>query len=217
MVFSHLDIWEDAAQRSAAGHMACDEVMLQHSARPVLRLYKWASPAATFGYAQRLEKIRDFATGLPLMRRWTGGGVVLHGEDLTLALAIPASDPLAGMASSRIYREIHEGLAAALAVVHVGVRLVLPEDCREGAACFQSPVPLDIILDGAKICGGALRRSKSGVLYQGSLHLKNIPSDVIGAAWAEERARFSIPLQMEADVADLVEKKYGTTGWIILR
>jgi len=134
-----------------------------------------------------------------------------------LPLAIPASAPLAGMSSLRIYREIHEGLAAALAGVHGGVRLVLPEDCRKGPACFQSPVPLDIILDGVKICGGALRRCKSGVLYQGSLHLKNIPSDVIGAAWADDRSRFSIPLKMEADVAALVEKKYGTTGWINLR
>ena len=217
MVFSHLDIWEDAAPRCAAGQMACDEALLQHAVRPALRFYEWASPAATFGYAQRLEKIRHFAAGLPLMRRWTGGGVVLHGDDLTVALAIPASDPVAGMTSMSIYREIHEGFVAALSMTNGGVRLVLPEDCREGAACFQSPVPLDIVLDGIKICGGALRRSKAGVLYQGSLRLKNIPRPAIVAALACESAQFSIPAQLESDVDCLVEKKYGTPGWNNLR
>ena len=217
MFFSHLDIWEDAKARSAAEQMACDEALLEHAVRPVLRCYEWSSPAATFGYAQRLEKIRHFAAGLPLMRRWTGGGVVLHGDDLTLALAIPTSDPVAGMTSMRIYREIHEGLVSALSVTHGGVRLVLPEDCREGAACFQSPVPLDIVLDGIKICGGALRRSKAGVLYQGSLRLRNIPIAAIGAALSKEHAKFSPPGKMEGNVVSLVEKKYGTGSWINLR
>ena len=217
MFFSHLDIWEDATARSAAGQMACDEALLQHADRPILRFYEWASPAATFGYAQRLEKIRHFAEGRPLMRRWTGGGVVLHGEDLTLALAIPVSDTVAGMTSMGIYREIHEGLVAALSVTDGGIRLVLPEDCREGAACFQSPVPLDIVLDGLKICGGALRRSKAGVLYQGSLRLKNIPLAAIGGALSRESSRFSIPSKWEAKVASVVEKKYGTASWNNLR
>ena len=217
MFFSHLDIWEDATPRSAAGQMACDEALLQHAVRPVLRFYEWASPAATFGYAQRLEKIRPFAAGLPLMRRWTGGGVVLHGDDLTLALAIPASDPVAGMTSMSIYREIHEGLVTVLSLAHGGVRLVLPEECREGSACFQSPVPLDIVLDGIKICGGALRRSKAGVLYQGSLRLKNIPRSAIGGGLACESAKFSIPAKLESDVACLIQKKYGTPVWNNLR
>lgn len=96
------------------------------------------------------------------------------------------------------------------------MRLVLPEDCREGAACFQSPVPLDIVLDGIKICGGALRRSKAGVLYQGSLRLRNIPIAAIGAALSKEYSKFSPPTKMEENVVSLLkkntERKVGSTS-----
>lgn len=49
--------------RSAAEQMACDEALLEYADRPVLRCYEWVSPAATFGYAQRLEKFAILQQG----------------------------------------------------------------------------------------------------------------------------------------------------------
>jgi lipoate-protein ligase A len=56
---------------------------------PTLRVYEWASPAITYGYAQQLPErlVRGAqALGIPLFRRPTGGKAVLHGHDLTIAL-----------------------------------------------------------------------------------------------------------------------------------
>ena len=49
-----------------------------------------------------------------LVRRWTGGGIVFHGDDLTYSIVIPASDPAFDESSIAIYEKIHRALCAAL-------------------------------------------------------------------------------------------------------
>jgi len=215
--FSHLQLWDDFSQRTPAAQMACDEALLKHSKCPALRVYRWAYPAVTFGYAQRLEAVRAMACGTPLMRRWTGGGVVFHGTDLTLALFLPATDALTTGTSMDVYRSIHEGLLGAIQKNMPEARLVSPEECRAGPVCFESPTPFDIIAGTAKICGGALRRSKVGVLYQGSLHSPSAMPFEIAQALADQVSEFEKPDAMELVVSSLVDSKYGASEWLTLR
>ena len=49
-----------------------------------------------------------------LVRRWTGGGIVFHGEDLTYSLVIPGSDTAFAESSISIYEKIHRALCDAL-------------------------------------------------------------------------------------------------------
>ena len=203
--------------RSPAAQMACDEALLQMCNVPVLRLYGWGAPAATFGYAQRLAAIEPLARLLPLMRRWTGGGMVFHGNDLTLALAIPASEAVAAGSSREIYKGIHDALLGAIQKNLPDARLLLPEECRCGPVCFESPVAFDIIAGTSKICGGALRRSKAGVLYQGSLHLPGAVPFGIARSLATEVCAFEKPASLESAIDNLVSKKYGTPEWLTMR
>lgn len=216
-LFPHLQLWEDFSLRSPAAQMACDEALLKSSEVPVLRLYRWSKKAVTFGYAQRRELAKSLAGGLPLMRRWSGGGLVFHGEDLTLALAIPANLEITTWGSVPIYRAIHESLLLAMKTVCASARMVQAEECRNGPACFQSPVPYDIVDGATKLCGGALRRSKECVLYQGSMHLSGLFGDVIATSLAENVSVFSNQGKIESLVLTLVAERYGTPEWLALR
>lgn len=219
-LFPQLQLWEDTSMRSPAQHMACDEA-LSHlkvtSPTPILRLYHWAKPAVTFGYSQRLALAQAIAGECEIMRRWTGGGVVFHGSDLTLGLVIPAGQEMADLGSAIIYERIHEGLLLALQKMGTPARLVRDHECLDGPACFQSPAKHDIMLGISKICGGALRRFKNGVLYQGSLNLKEISGQAIAAGLAESVTEFAHQREVEAAASELVHGRYGTREWLELR
>ena len=216
IMFSLLQVWEDASDRSPSGQMALDEALLGLSSQPVLRLYRWAAPAVTFGYAQRHAEVRVLAGSLPAVRRWTGGGTVFHGLDLTLTLAVPAPHPLCSERPERIYRRIHEALLMALREEYPAARLAGVEDGRPGPACFQSPALHDILCSGKKICGGALRRGKSGVLYQGSLH-GAVPAASLARSLAESAEPFAPDPALERAGARLDREKYATEKWNLMR
>ena len=216
-ILSLLQLWEDSLPRIPAWQMACDEALLHFCEMPVLRVYRWAAPAVTFGYAQRLAAVEPLARRLPLMRRWSGGGMVFHGSDVTLALAIPASEAAASGSSRDIYSAIHESLLPAIQKYLPDARLVLPEECRCGPVCFESPVAFDIIAGASKICGGALRRSKAGVLYQGSLHLPGAVPAEIANALAAEVSRFEEANSLDPLIENLSSSKYETPAWLAMR
>ena len=196
--------------------MAVDEALLRLARCPVVRFYRWASPAITFGYAQRYADVRASAGALPAIRRWTGGGMVFHGEDLTMALAVPASHDFCRLQTGMIYQQIHRALLDAVVEICPDARLATSEDSRPGAACFQSPALNDILHEGRKICGGALRRGRNGLLYQGSLH--GDFSELSLAKSLDGSVDFFNPGKDLLREAELLEtEKYGTEAWNQMR
>jgi len=214
--FARILFWDDPCLRTPAEQMACDEALAGVAEAPVIRAYRWAEPAVTFGYSRRLQNVQNLANGRPVMRRWTGGGTVFHGHELTLGLAIPASGAFTCLSSAQIYQAIHEALLPAIRQILPNAKLVALEDCRCGPVCFESPVAYDIVAGPRKILGGALRRSRQGVLYQGSLH-----ADIPPLALAEALADSVSPIQnlpaLENDAAALVSQRYGDPTWLNLR
>jgi lipoyl(octanoyl) transferase len=215
--FTRILLWNDPDPRTPAAQMACDEVLLEWAGGPVLRTYRWSAPAATFGYSQRLGTVLALAGGRPVIRRRTGGGVVFHGDDLTLALAIPTGEALASWTSSEMYRAIHEALLPAIRVAAPGARLVAPEDCRCGAVCFESPVAHDVVEGARKLLGGAMRRSRAGILYQGSLQGEAPAPLELARALADSVENFSMA-DAVVEAARIPERNlYGTEAWRNLR
>ena len=215
-MISELQLWEDNEERTPHGQMAVDEALLRLARCPVVRFYRWASPAITFGYAQRYADVRASAGALPAIRRWTGGGMVFHGEDLTMALAVPASHDFCRLQTGMIYQQIHRALLDAVVEICPDARLATSEDSRPGAACFQSPVLNDILNGGRKICGGALRRGRDGLLYQGSLH--GDFSELSLAKSLDGSVDFFNPGKDLLREAELLEtEKYGTEAWNQMR
>ncbi len=168
----------------AAENMATDFMLLQRYPREgVLRYrhYDWRSPAFTFGYSQKISFVRSQLPpggGLDLCRRPTGGGVVDHRDDWTYCLVIPRGHPFEEARAAHSYRAIHEALAAALRLAGVPVSLKpVAEPPAEGepggpaGVCFERAEIFDVIHSGtgAKIAGGAQKRNKRGLLFQGSI------------------------------------------------
>jgi lipoate-protein ligase A len=205
-------------------NMAIDEALLDRATVPAIRFYRWQSPALSFGYFGRFADVASYQHGRDLVRRWTGGGIVFHGEDLTYSLVIPADHAAFHESSTSIYEEIHYALVHALkrngqlAVVAAGVdRGGITGINDPGCNCFANPVRADVILDGRKVAGAAQRRTRRGLLQQGSIqgivHQDNLTEQFAQALSANCRER-KLNGEILNRAQELTQQKYGTENWL---
>ncbi len=197
--------------------MALDEAIFESADRPALRVYTWAGPCATFGYGQSLAGAAGRANGLPLVRRWTGGGLVPHDGDWTFSLAVPAGEPAAALRPADAYCALHEAVVRALREAGVTAELSPGDAQADPGACFVAPVRHDVVGGfGDKLCGGAQRRTRRGFLHQGSVRVPGLPGDFPGrfaAALGAAIVSF-VPAGGVLDRADeLAVARYGTADW----
>ena len=152
--------------------MAWDEALLEAAPRlgsPILRFYSWAVPAATFGYFQHLADIEKLTPLRPLIRRPTGGGLVPHDRDWTYSLAFPPGNPWYAIKAVESYRRAHEWLQAAFEKCRLDTALS-PVAVKEAPGqCFLGAEPFDVLWQSRKIAGAAQRRTRDGLLIQGSI------------------------------------------------
>jgi lipoate-protein ligase A len=152
--------------------MALDEALLEAMPRvgqPALRFYGWIEPAATFGYFQRYTEVERATLLRPLIRRPTGGGIVPHDADWTYSLAFPSNHEWHSLRAEESYRRAHEWVRAAFA--RIGVVAELARCCRKTGPgqCFVGYEKSDVLWQGRKIAGAAQRRTRTGLLIQGSV------------------------------------------------
>jgi lipoate-protein ligase A len=155
-----------------AFNMALDEALLHAMPRlekPVLRFYDWTEPAASFGYFQKFAEVEQTTLLRPLVRRPTGGGIVPHDADWTYSLVFPVKEPWYALAAIESYSRVHEWIQAAFADLNVPTELA-PSSRRAGPGqCFVGHEQLDLLWHGKKIAGAAQRRTREGLLVQGSV------------------------------------------------
>jgi hypothetical protein len=75
----------------------------------------------------------------------------------------------------------------------------------------------DILAGSEKILGGAIRRTRSGTLYQGSLQSARIAPGALAQSLAAEVEVFADPSAVESRAARLAAEKYSTSAWLALR
>ena len=217
-LFDVIDLFPDETARGGPEQMALDEAMFEDAKRPVLRVYRWAEQAVSFGYSQSFAAVKKRYPSLPTVRRWTGGGIVEHGTDWTFSLIIPSGEPLAKARPEDAYRLIHSQVATALNELGYPARLAELGDCAEGMACFSSPVLHDVIgPDRRKFCGGAQRRTRRGFLHQGSIQNLRLPADLdlrLVSVMAVESRAFSPGLATRVRAQELIARKYSTIAWL---
>ena len=228
----------------AAENMAVDFMLLQRYPRDRAaryRHYEWRSPAFTFGYSQKISFVRSqlpAGEAFDLCRRPTGGGIVDHRDDWTYCLVIPRGHPFEEARATQSYRAIHEALADALKEAGVPVELKpVAEAIAAGelggpaGVCFERAEIFDVIhsKSGAKIAGGAQKRNKRGLLFQGSIWKPAAGGSVVdwdrfgedfvvrlAAALAADAAETPWPEFNDQEMEGLVEQ-YSSPEWMEFR
>ena len=215
--------------RTAAENMAVDEALLHGVAaigRPVLRFYRWTEPAASFGYFQRYADVEKMTVLRPLVRRPTGGGIVPHDADWTYSLVFPPGQWWYSLKAVESYRQLHLWLQQAFKVCGVASDLAAATNKSLPGQCFAGPERFDLIENGRKIAGAAQRRSREGLLIQGSVQP---PAGVVRSNWEETMCAsgsaiwhaawesFSAPAAFEKEVCRLAAEKYGTREYLLAR
>jgi len=200
-------------------NMAVDQSWLETAEFPVLRVYEWDQATVTLGYAQNLAKLVETLPSWPVVRRWTGGGVVLHDQDETYSVIVPGSHAWAETRPLDSYRLIHQALAEGLNAAGLDeCRLAGPEDLIENPFCFVAPALHDVVRGKSKIAGAGQRRGRLGLLHQGSVQQVALPPG-FWSAWAAGLAATVIPVtelppQTAARAQELVEKRYALPQWL---
>lgn len=209
-IFASLALWIDDVPRNGPEQMACDEALLGCADVPVLRVFRWAQPWVSAGYFVPFADAQAARPDLPVCRRWTGGGIVVHDGDFTFALVAPRGEPWAMMRPEESYRVLHEALAAALRESGRTAGLAATR-APAGRECFAGPVRHDILSQGRKIAGGAQRRTKRGLLHQGSIQSPGLVADfgfTLAGYLAESTRRWAPPGGMNREITRLARDKY---------
>lgn len=172
---------EVGLRRDASEQMHADVDLLRavvDGAPATLRLYTWTTPALTLGRFQPREDVDDGACarfGVDVVRRPTGGQALLHGGDLTYAVAMPQRS---GREASveRTYAWLAAGIIAGLARLGVEAS-VASRRGSSGPVCFAGQEGADLRVGDRKVCGSAQLQRDGAVLQHGSILLRRLPFD----------------------------------------
>ncbi len=219
-MLDQLHVYDDLEPRAAAQNMAIDEALLETASAPALRFYRWRYPAVSFGYFGRFADAARESEGKEIVRRWTGGGVVQHGRDLTYSIIVPAGHAFSDRTPAAIYPALHEAIRRVFEENGIKAALAAASAPKVSEHCFANAVRADVVSDGQKIAGAAQRRARAGLLHQGSIQYEKLPSGFADqfaerlCAAFESRA-ISQPIIVRA--TQIAENKYGTVEWLMRR
>ncbi len=161
-------------------NMAVDEALLesvgQGESLPTLRLYAWSPPCLSLGRSQSYAEVDVEALtrlGWEVVRRPTGGRAILHADELTYALALPLTEPLAAGSVLASYQRIARALLRALQLLQAPVEVLQKKETRREAppVCFEVPSAYEITVGGRKLLGSAQARRATAILQHGTLPL----------------------------------------------
>jgi lipoate-protein ligase A len=167
--------------------MAIDESILssvsENLSNETIRFFDFEPAAVTVGRLQRVDPgLIDTCriNHIDLVRRLTGGRIVVHTEDFTFSFIVHASNPSFGGSVYQTYEAVSAPFLSALRRMGIPVewrKAPLPDRQRnEGRAakaelCFAATSRYEIVVHGQKILGISQYRRADTILVQGTLLL----------------------------------------------
>lgn len=161
---------------TAREQMALDERLASETAQTV-RCFRWRRPAVSLGWKQPrpdwVAAQRLHAHGIEVVERPTGGGVALHGSDLSWSV-------VSSLAHSPSLAQLLEEVAAHLVqgVERCGVAVAWRcEAASRGrlAYCLTQESAYALMIGSRKLGGLAIRRYRKSWLIQGSVLVRPLP------------------------------------------
>ncbi|MBN1688235.1 MAG: hypothetical protein JW893_03970 [Candidatus Omnitrophica bacterium] len=161
--------------------MALDELLFRRMEKgedsetlPIFRFFYSSGPWVTLGYSFK-EGLPESVTAVhkrkyPVCRRMTGGGFVLHGQDLIFSLVARKSDDESFKTVRDSYTKIHEAVRRGFQ--SFGYKIDFFDSSKEwiqGKDCFRYPIETDLVYKGRKVAGGSQKRSAGVLLHQESI------------------------------------------------
>jgi lipoate-protein ligase A len=161
-------------------NMAVDEYLFMRARegdRTFLRFYRWEKPTVSLSYGQEIARSVDLdfcrSNGIDIVRRMTGGKVVLHLNELTYSLASSDTETFTPSLSDS-YELISLALIKGLALMGLSARLAPaphPTYVRGTMPCFAFPAMGEVEIGGRKIIGSAQKRTGASFIQHGSIPL----------------------------------------------
>jgi lipoate-protein ligase A len=180
-----------------AGEQMARDVVLAAEAQPIVRFFWWKPPAVSLGWKQPSPSwVTQAPQEVAVVERPTGGGIALHGSDLSVSVVVPRE---LGMPLRTIMETVC-ACAVKLCQAH-GAERVSCADVEAGPIvyCLTEPSPYAVYLGARKVAGFALRRYPRTWLIQGSLLVAPLPAALAAVLPRDVRQAF------EANAVSLAE------------
>lgn len=175
------DLIVDNTPCSGSWNMAVDEFLfrsLSEMTQTYLRFYQWEKPTVSLGYFQKIQNVLDIdfcrKNGIGIVRRITGGKLVLHNKEVTYSLCSSDVETFTSTVDDS-YRKISESLICGLG--KMGLEAVLADKtplsyAKGNLPCFSFSARNEIKVGGKKIIGSAQKRTGSKFIQHGSLPIE---------------------------------------------
>ena len=171
----------DSPKLSAKANMDLDKSLLENfDGTAIFRLYSWEESSFTIGRFQKEENLGEFGTSHA--KRMTGGGLLLHGFDISYTIIIPIS-----LLSSKSVKESYEYICSFLLHFYKNLGLhveyakdIMPDNLSKSFFCQEGFEAYDMICQGKKIGGNAQRRTKNLIFQHGSIPLRKDTREYAG-------------------------------------
>lgn len=175
------DTWRllECGIKTAQSNMAIDEALLNNFKEgdmPILRLYGWEY-SLSFGRYSTVSKSLNMhkiqSDNISCVRRISGGGILVHGGDLSYTLIIPR-DWLKGTG----VKESYHNLCAFLILLYKKMGLTANFSCDlqleeiRSDICLAGREAYDIMIQEKKMGGNAQRYTRHALFQHGSIPMR---------------------------------------------
>ncbi len=179
------------------------------------RLYRWKPFCISLGANQKIDSVNKWKADedqIDIVFRPTGGRAILHAEEITYSVIVPADS---NFSVKNLYRDINLALIEGLKKYDERLgstelesqQTHFPSFYKEdiSAVCFAVPAKCEIKFNGKKLVGSAQRRLSNAVLQHGSILCGSYHKKIADYLNVNNEVKSGIIKELEQSTIDIPE------------